>query len=320
MKGNAMSVIGNVSRRDLLNWAAVGAAAAPAAALSARSAWANVAKVAQSGNLDVTIVSDGHFFLPTAFLLTSEAPPAERQNVLAMAQGERFQMPLNIALIRGGAETILVDAGYGPGATDTAGKLASALEQAGIGVGSITKVVVTHAHPDHLWGVSGESGPTFHNATYYVAGAEWNYWMSPDAVKTLPGVLRASQQASDRIVLGAQKHLTRIKDKVAVIKPDQEIISGVRVVGTPGHTPGHISVEVAGLFITADALTHPLISFQHPGWPVPVDHEPDRAIATRQKLLDRLAADKTQVIGAHLPFPGTGFVERKDGAYRFVAT
>jgi glyoxylase-like metal-dependent hydrolase (beta-lactamase superfamily II) len=132
--------------------------------------------------------------------------------------------------------------------------------------------------------------------------------------------LRASQQASDRIVLGAQKHLARIKEKVTMVKPEQEIMPGVRVVGTPGHTPGHISIEVASVFITADALTHPLISFQHPGWPVPVDHEPDRAIATRQKLLDRFATDKTQVIGAHLPFPGTGFVERKDGAYRFVAS
>ena len=71
------------------------------------------------------------------------------------------------------------------------------------------------------------------------------------------------------------------------------------------------------MFVTADALTRPLISFQHPGWRVPSITR-DRAIATRQ-LLDRLATDQTQIIGAHLPFPGTKFVERKDGAYRFVA-
>jgi len=36
-------------------------------------------------------------------------------------------------------------------------------------------------------------------------------------------------------------------------------------------------------------------------------------------LLDRLAADRGRLIGFHLPFPGLGRVERKDGAYRFVA-
>jgi glyoxylase-like metal-dependent hydrolase (beta-lactamase superfamily II) len=89
-----------------------------------------------------------------------------------------------------------------------------------------------------------------------------------------------------------------------------------------GHTPGHISVEVAGgdgLVIAGDALTHVLISFQHPSWKVPVDHEADRGISTRLRLLDRLATDKRRLVAAHLPFPGAGFVERKDRAYRFVA-
>ena len=316
-----MSAFGSLSRRDLLNLAAAGATTAlPAAILSTRSGWANVAEVTRSGDLEIVVVSDGHFFLPTGFLLTNEAPPTEAASLLAAAQGQRFQLPLNIALIRKGAEILLVDAGYGPGAVDTAGKLASTLEQAGIPLASITKVVVTHAHPDHLWGVSDDGGLTFPNATFYVGSAEWDYWMGQDVAKTLPDVLKASQQASDRIVLGAQKRLTRVKDRTVMIKPGQDVMSGVRVVSTPGHTPGHLSVEAAGRLITGDALTHPLISFQHAGWRVPVDHEPDRAIVTRQRLLDRLATDRMQIIGTHLPFPGMGFVERKDGGYRFVAT
>jgi hypothetical protein len=67
-----------------------------------------------------------------------------------------------------------------------------------------------------------------------------------------------------------------------------------------------------------DAITHALVSFQHPSWRVPVDHEADRGIATRSRLLDQLAADKRRLVAAHLPFPGAGFVERKDGSYRFV--
>ena len=49
-----------------------------------------------------------------------------------------------------------------------------------------------------------------------------------------------------------------------------------------------------------------------------VDHEPDRGVATRLRLLDRLATDRVRLLGAHLPAPGAGFVERKGGAYRFA--
>ena len=64
-----------------------------------------------------------------------------------------------------------------------------------------------------------------------------------------------------------------------MVRDGDEIVSGVRVIDTPGHTPGHMSVELAGgdgLVIGGDALTHVVISFQHPSWRVPVDHEPDR--------------------------------------------
>ena len=73
-----------------------------------------------------------------------------------------------------------------------------------------------------------------------------------------------------------------------------------------------------GLVIGGDALTHPLISFQHPTWKVAVDHEPDRGVATRLRLLDRLATERVRLLGAHLPAPGAGFVERQGGAYRFA--
>ena len=46
---------------------------------------------------------------------------------------------------------------------------------------------------------------------------------------------------------------------------------------------------------------------------------PDQAAATRRTLLDRLAADRSRLIGFHLPYPGLGRVERTGSAYRYVA-
>lgn len=74
------------------------------------------------------------------------------------------------------------------------------------------------------------------------------------------------------------------------------------------------------MIVGGDVLTHPLISFQHPEWKPTADHVPDQAVAMRRKLLDRLATDRSKLVGFHLPYPGVGTVERKDGTYRFLAT
>src|SRR6478735_2762885 len=111
------------------------------------------------------------------------------------------------------------------------------------------------------------------------------------------------------VFTGARRNYAAIKGKVNMIKPGDEIVPGLRIIDTPGHTQGHVSLELAGgdgLIVGGDALTHPLISFQHPGWKPPTDHVPDQAAATRLMLLDRLATDRCMLIGFHLPYPGVG--------------
>jgi glyoxylase-like metal-dependent hydrolase (beta-lactamase superfamily II) len=108
---------------------------------------------------------------------------------------------------------------------------------------------------------------------------------------------------------------------VTIFKPGDDIVTGLRALDTPGHTQGHVAFEIAGdggLIVGADALTHPLISFRHPQWRPVADHVAEQAVATRLRLLDRLATDRLKLIGFHLPYPGVGIVERTSGSYRFV--
>ena len=301
-----------LNRRSAL----AGAAATLACGLPAARAATPLHRLA-AGAFELTVISDGHLLLPTGGL-APDAPPAERTMALAAAgqTGAQFASPTNVTLIRAGAELILVDAGSGPHFMATAGKLADNLAAAGIAPDAVTKVVFTHGHPDHLWGTLDDLDElTFPNASYVVAAPEWDFWTGDDAARGLP---------ADRLVFvqAARRNYQRIKDKVRMVAPGGDIVTGMRVVETAGHTQGHVSLEIAGgdgVLVTGDALTHPVISFAHPRWRMAADHEPERAVATRLALLDRLAADRTRIIGFHLPYPGVGRVERKDGAYRFVA-
>ena len=300
----------NLNRRCFL------AAAAAGLAGTSLPAFAAVPYRFKQGAFDVTVISDGHLVLPTSFL-APDAPAAEREALLR-ATGEsaaQYNSPTNVTLIGVKDELILVDMGSGDRFMPTAGKLWDNFKAAGIDKRKITKVIFTHGHPDHLWGTIDELDElVMPDAAYFVASAEWDFWTGANATRGLP-----SERAG--FVTGARRNYAAIKDKVKMIKAGDEIVSGLRIVETPGHTQGHVSLELAGndgLIVGGDALTHPIISFQHPQWKPTADHVPDQAVATRLKLLDQLAADRSRLIGFHLPYPGVGRVERKDSAYRFV--
>jgi glyoxylase-like metal-dependent hydrolase (beta-lactamase superfamily II) len=301
-------MLNNLNRRELL--------AASAASVISSTLPAIAAAPFKHGTFEVSVVSDGHLVLPTSFL-APEAPPAEREALLKAAgqTGEQYNSPTNITLIRVGNDLILVDMGSGDRFMPTAGKLWDNLKDAGVDKAKITKVVFTHGHPDHLWGTVDELDDlVMPDATFFVAGAEWDFWQGDNATRGLP-----AERAG--FVTGARRNYAAIKDKVKMVKAGDEIVAGLRIVDTPGHTQGHVSLELAGgdgLIVGGDALTHPLISFRHPEWKPTADHVPDQAAVTRRKLLDRLATDRSKLIGFHLPYPGLGTVERKDNAYRFV--
>ncbi len=270
------------------------------------------------GAFDVTIVSDGHLVLPVAFLAPDA--PADERAMLLKAAGQtaaQYDSPTNVTLIRSRTDLILVDMGSGDRFMPTAGKLWDNLKAAGIDKAKITKVIFTHGHPDHLWGAVDELDDLVTpDATFYVAAKEWDFWRGDDAMRGLP-----AERAG--FVTGARRNYAAIKDRVKMMKAGDDIVTGLTLVDTPGHTQGHVSLALAGgegLIVGGDTLTHPLISFAHPEWRPAADHVPEQAAETRRKLLDRLATDKTKLIGFHLPYPGVGLVERKDGAYRFVPT
>jgi glyoxylase-like metal-dependent hydrolase (beta-lactamase superfamily II) len=281
---------------------------------------AAISQTFKHGEFEVMVLSDGHLMMPVPFLAIN-ADPAQLDAVLGPAgqRGGRVEPPVNVTLIRTKSDLILIDTGSGPHFMPTAGKLLASLESARIKREAITKVVYTHAHPDHIWGTLDEfdDAPNFPNAAHVIAAAEWNFWMADDAALKLPEDRR-------NFAAGAKRNLLAIKEKIRTVRPGEDIATGLRAVDTSGHTADHVAIEVVSggnvLLVVGDALAHPVIAFAHPEWKPAADHlDADRAVTTRKHLLDRLANDRTPLIGTHLPFPGLERVERKGTAYTFVA-
>ena len=67
-----------------------------------------------------------------------------------------------------------------------------------------------------------------------------------------------------------------------------------------------------------DVVHDHVLSFARPEWVMQCDVHPDVAIATRKRGLDRCAAGRVRVFGAHMPFPALGRVRRAGAAFEYV--
>lgn len=271
------------------------------------------------GKGSVDVVSDGHLELPVSMIL-GRVPEAERSAFLAANKlpDDRVRSSLNLTLYRDGERTVLFDVGSGPNFMPSAGKLGEALETAGIAADDVTHVVFTHAHPDHIWGVLDDFDDlSFGNAEYLMSAEEWDYWFDPETVNKVP-------ENRQSFAVGARRNMMAIEDKCSKFKAGEEVLPGIAAVDTAGHTPGHTSFHIQqgsdSVMVIGDVITNPLYSFSNPDWEMGTDSDAEQGVKARKMLLDRMASEKMQIIGYHLPHPGTGYVERKDAAYTYVAS
>lgn len=300
-----------LTRRQFAGLAAAGAAAT----LLPGTVQAQTMKL---GDIEVKTLSDGYLQIPPTFLASNVKEDQLFAAVRAGGQDPKaYKSPVNVTVIKTKSDLIMVDVGSGPHFMNTAGKLMEAADEAGIDPEKVTKVVFTHAHPDHIWGTVNDFDElSFPNATYHMSEAEYAFWMADDVLTKLPKDRHA-------FVAGAQRNIKAVKDRLSMVKPGQDVVTGIRVIETGGHTPGHISLEVGNgndnIVVIGDALNHAVIAFQHPEWTPAVDQEKDRAVETRKKLLARLHANKSRIIGYHLPAPGMGRVVKKGTGFAFEA-
>lgn len=274
----------------------------------------------QIGDIDALVVSDGVLPLPTSTMATN-ADPADLANWLdhMFMPPDAFDWPLNVMVARSGDQTILIDAGLGGqfSGFPRAGQFPQRLQSAGIPLESVTDVIITHMHMDHVGGllVPGVKERLRKDVRIHVNATEVAFWTSPDFSQTVmpkpvPAVLRST----------ATSFYETYRDQIRVFEDRHEVAPGVIVRHTGGHTPGHCVVDLVSggerLTFAGDAVFP--VAFDHPEWHNGFEHDPEEAARVRFTLFNELAENKGLLVAAHLPFPSVGRVAVEGNAFRWV--
>lgn len=270
------------------------------------------------GSALCTVLSDGNLVVPVENYAVN-ADPAELSAFReAMAlEAARHPTQTNVLHIATGDRSILVDCGSGGRFVETVGHLARNMEAAGIDPAEIDLVVLSHAHPDHCWGLLDEfDEPAYPGAEVLIGAQEHAFWTDEGLASRVPEAMQA-------MVAGAQRQLAGVADRLRTFEDGEELAPGLRAHAAFGHTPGHttFTFESDGevLFVSADTFNHPLISLSRPEWHLGFDVEKEQAAQTRRRVLEMLTAEKLRTLGYHMPWPGLGRVVRDGDGFRWIA-
>ncbi|MEM9552352.1 MAG: MBL fold metallo-hydrolase [Pseudomonadota bacterium] len=299
----------NLTRRATLT----GAAALPLAATATGAlagghggkAAAPIARTFTLGSMSVTTLLDGTAARDGAKEIFGGGASDEdwaavsADNFIPADSAQFFFTP---TVIDTGSEVVLFDTGLGQGG------IQKAMADAGVGPDGVDIVVLTHMHPDHIGGMMTDGAPTFPNARYVTAAAEYDFW--------------SKMEAGNRVGDLVASNVTPMAEKMTFVDDGASVASGVTAMASFGHTPGHMCymLESDGqqLVLTADLANHYVWSFAHPEWEVRFDMDKAAATESRRAVLGMLAADKVPMIGYHMPFPAAGYVETRGDGFRFV--
>lgn len=270
------------------------------------------------GDFDLTSLSDGRFRLDGGAMFGVVPKPLWQRRA---TPDERNRIPLGLRplLVRGGGHTILIDAGIGGKMSDKERDiygierepvLERSLADAGVAPDDIDLVIATHLHFDHIGGltrmVDGHPRPVFTNARHVIRRQEWEDATHPHERN------RASYLPGDFLPLADAKLIEWIEE-------DGEVVPGVSVWRTGGHTMHHQLVKIEGggrtAVFTADLM--PTTAHVDEAWIMAYDLYPMDTLQYKKSFLREAIAREYVIFFEHDPAIAAGVI-RMDGAKRMV--
>jgi glyoxylase-like metal-dependent hydrolase (beta-lactamase superfamily II) len=267
------------------------------------------------GQFDIFPLTDGTFRLDGGAMfgvvpkvLWEKHHPADERN--------RIHLELGVLLVKAHGMNILVDTGIGnKGAAkfneiykvDRNPSIEASLSRLHLVPGDIDLVINTHFHFDHAGGNTkrddhGHIHPTFSKATYFIQKGEWEFANHPN------------ERTHGSYLLENYEVLPK-EGRLDLLEGDSEILKGVSVVRTPGHTEHHQSILIESdgekalffgdLIPTASHLPLPYI--------MGYDLFPLTTLETKRTLLEQAAEEHWLLIFQHDPKIRMGYLKKQDG-------
>jgi glyoxylase-like metal-dependent hydrolase (beta-lactamase superfamily II) len=234
-----------------------------------------------------------------------------------------LNMAMQGFLVRQGGKTILVDTCVGdckprarPGFDKQRWQWLDKL-RAFVTPEQVDIVLCTHFHVDHVgWNTcldeDGHWRPTFPNARYLFTAPELTFWQGERGTAMLP---RTGDYVADSVWPVIEAGLADI------VPTDHRVADGITLLPTPGHSPGHVCVDIGcgadRLILAGDAL-HTVLQCRFPHWSTRFCSHPDEARTTRLAFMAEHAAAGTLLAPAHFPTPSWGRLVVEGDHYRFV--
>lgn len=276
------------------------------------------------GEFEATVISDGSLPLgkPADSFVGPGAAQIPEMLTANFLDPNAATLEQNILVLNTGRQLLLFDTGMGEsmGADSkmfgpTTGRMLANLRAAGIQPEQIDMVVATHAHCDHVWGLVDANGQrVFPNAQVAINEADVKFW-TDDANKRGPAFMGP-------FIEGAKKNLNAYRDRMVMVRNEQEVVPGVVAIFTPGHTVGHTVYAITSggrtMVNTGDLAHHQVLLLRQPMMEFAFDSDPKQSAVTRSRMLDRLATDRHAVLSYHFPWPGLGHVKKEGEGYAWV--
>jgi len=269
-------------------------------------------------DIEVTSIYDGVWQRPHDENFVPGVPLSEVKAALRKGGLTDEFVPLEFAftIIKTGGKTVMIDSGTGGQLAPTAGLASASMKAAGISPDQIDTIVISHFHPDHIFGLMAKdtNAQIFPNAEILVNEVEYKFWTDPAIIEKLPefaqGLARRIQATFPN-----WKNLTQYEG-------GKEVASGILAVDTPGHTPGHTAFHLASgndeLMLIGDLVNLPALFVENLDWQLVFDSDRDLATKTRIAMMERAVADNLIIAGYHFGFPNSGKIEKDGSGFSFV--
>ena len=272
------------------------------------------------GDIEVTQMYDGTWEKAhdPNFIKNASVDETKAGLTAAGATDAYVPIPFTVTAVKMGGRTIMFDSGTGAQGAPTAGliKKNDMLKAAGIDAASISAIIVTHFHPDHIFGLMEKdtNAQVFPSAEIIVPTTEYAYWTDAGLIAKLP-------EARHPLIKRIQATFPSWKN-IKQVENGKDAIAGVRAVASNGHTPGHTAYVLGSgnqqLIVSGDVTNIAALFVKNPNWLAVFDTDAAVAEASRRALFDRAVADGAVVTGYHWGMPGAGTIKKDGNGYALV--